>query len=88
MSGYKHVKYSLAKLAKVKIVKLINAQVWDVNITIRFRYEWDIEGVTKRGPSQLMTLKEAIKAPKIAWPALNAAAETTSRLLNGNRHVS
>jgi 5-methylcytosine-specific restriction endonuclease McrA/ABC-type dipeptide/oligopeptide/nickel transport system ATPase subunit len=65
MAGFKHLKYSLTKVAQVRIIKLIQQQVWDVSITIRFHYEWDIEGVIKHGASQVMTFREPIKAQKI-----------------------
>jgi hypothetical protein len=75
MARFNHLKYSLLKIQEVKIVKLIPQQVWDVAMTIRFHYEWDIEGVIKHGASQVMTFREPIKAQKITNEIVNKAVK-------------
>jgi hypothetical protein len=74
MSGSIAHKYSLTKLKKVKVVKLIKQQVWDVSITIRFHYDWVTkEGHVKSGASQLLTIRKAIAAVKITKQVIDKA---------------
>lgn len=78
LTKWKHItKYSITKITKVKIVKLVQRPtVWDVSITIRFHYDWVTkEGELRSGASQLHTLKLPISAPKITQAVVDKAVQ-------------